>query len=230
MNINEHRATVLQSELLTISASILNADLRCLKAEIAPLVESVSAIHVDVMDNHFVPTIFGGPLLVRAAVESTTMPVDCHLMIENPYESLAAYVEAGAQSVSFHAEAKGDLGKCARCIRELGAKVGIALNPDTPLRSYLDDQVLGEIDRVLITAVTPGFGGQAFQSGVLSKIRALRAIIDESGLDILIEVDGGMNSVSIPMCSEAGADAFVVGTAIFGQEDSVLAARMLSRC
>jgi len=201
-----------------IAPSILSADFSKLGKEVRA-VEKAGAdwIHVDVMDGHFVPNITLGPLVVKAVHEVTILPLDVHLMIENPECYIDDFAKAGASMISVHAETCVHLNRTIAQIREAGAQAGVVLNPSTPLSAV--DWVLEYVDLVLIMSVNPGFGGQQFIPNSLSKIRALRRIIDDRGLTILIEVDGGVNTKTISDIAQAGADVFVAGSAIFGSED-----------
>lgn len=201
-----------------IAPSILSADFSCLGKEIKAVEEAgADWIHVDVMDGHFVPNITMGPLVVEAVRRSTKLPVDVHLMIENPDNYIPDFANAGADYLSVQVEACPHLHRTLNFIRDNGAKAGAVLNPATPLSSIA--YVLEELDFVLIMSVNPGFGGQTFIQSALEKITQLKSLIDEKGLDILIQVDGGVNSQTIAEVSTAGADVFVAGSAIFNTEN-----------
>ena len=201
-----------------IAPSILSADFGALRADVAAVSEAgADWIHVDVMDGHFVPTITIGPLVVNAVHEQTLLPLDVHLMIENPERYVDDFAKAGASLISVHAETCVHLNRTIAQIRETGAQAGVVLNPSTPLSAV--DWVLENVDLVLIMSVNPGFGGQQFIPNSLSKIRALRRLIDDRGFTILIEVDGGVNTKTIADVAQAGADVFVAGSAIFNSED-----------
>lgn len=197
-----------------IAPSILSADFSCLGQEVSA-VEKAGAdwIHVDVMDGHFVPNITMGPMVTQAVRRSTSLPVDVHLMIENPDRYIADFAKAGANYISVQVEACPHLHRTLHLIKENGAKAGAVLNPATPLSTIT--YVLEDMDFVLIMSVNPGFGGQKFIPSALDKIEQVRALIDESGSDILIQVDGGVNANTIADVSAAGADVFVAGSAIF---------------
>lgn len=197
-----------------IAPSILSADFSCLGQEVSA-VEKAGAdwIHVDVMDGHFVPNITMGPMVTEAVRRSTSLPVDVHLMIENPDRYIADFAKAGANYISVQVEACPHLHRTLHLIKENGAKAGAVLNPATPLSTIT--YVLEDMDFVLIMSVNPGFGGQKFIPSALDKIEQVRALIDESGSDILIQVDGGVNANTIADVSAAGADVFVAGSAIF---------------
>ncbi len=197
-----------------LSASILSANFGKLAEEVKA-VEAAGAdwIHVDVMDGHFVPNITIGPDVVKALKEVTPLPLDVHLMIENPGVYLEDFVKAGAGWLGVHAEACVHLHRVIQRIKELGAKAVVALNPATPL--CMIDVVLADVDMVLLMTVNPGFGGQAFIRNVLPKIRQCRKMIDEAGLSTLLQVDGGVNPETAGELSEAGVDVFVAGSAVF---------------
>jgi ribulose-phosphate 3-epimerase len=197
-----------------LSASILSADFGKLAEEVKT-VESAGAdwIHVDVMDGHFVPNITIGPDVVRALRKVTSLPLDVHLMIEDPGRYLEDFVKAGATWLGVHAEACVHLHRVIQAIKELGAKAVVALNPASPLS--LIEMVLPDVDMVLLMTVNPGFGGQAFIRNVLPKIRQCRKMIDDAGLSALLQVDGGVNPKTAVELSEAGVDVFVAGSAVF---------------
>jgi len=201
-----------------IAPSILSADFSRLGEEIKA-VEDAGAdwIHVDVMDGHFVPNITMGPLVVEAISRVTDLPQDVHLMIENPDRYVSDFANAGADLISVQAEACIHLHRTIHMIRNSGARPGVVLNPATPLQTI--DWILEDVDFVLIMSVNPGFGGQSFISSSLEKIRQLRETIRNRGLSTLIEVDGGVNANTIKSVSDAGADAFVAGSAIFGSDN-----------
>jgi ribulose-phosphate 3-epimerase len=197
-----------------ISPSILSADFAALGAE----VEAITAagadwIHVDVMDNHFVPNLTIGPMVVKALRKHSKLPFDVHLMV-SPVDPLAqAFAEAGADTISFHPEAGPHPHRTVQLIKSLGKRAGMVLNPGTPLAMV--EPLLGDLDLVLVMSVNPGFGGQAFIASQLAKISALRRTIDALGRPIDLEVDGGVNPETAKRCIEAGADALVAGTAVF---------------
>lgn len=199
-----------------ITPSILNADFAELGAEVARIPHA-DWIHVDVMDNHFVPNLTFGPMMIDALARRTSTPLDAHLMIENPDREAAAYVEAGARSVTFHVEAARAPIRLAREIRAKGARASMALKPATPIEPYED--MLGELDMLLIMTVEPGFGGQSFLDLCLPKIRRARAMLDRHGIETWVQVDGGVSLDTIGRCAEAGADVFVAGSAVFSADD-----------
>jgi ribulose-phosphate 3-epimerase len=198
--------------VMRITPSILNADFGHLAREIAK-VPGADAIHVDVMDNHFVPNLTIGLPVVEAIRQVTTKPLDIHLMIEDPDRWAPAYAEARAESVTFHSEAARAPVRLARQLHAQGARVGVALKPATSLADITG--MLSEVDTVLLMTVEPGFGGQGFLDLVLPKISALRSLIAASNLDIRVQVDGGVSLETVERCAEAGADTFVAGTAVF---------------
>jgi ribulose-phosphate 3-epimerase len=201
-----------------IAPSILSADFARLGDEITA-VETAGAdwIHVDVMDGHFVPNITIGPLIVEAVRPVTSLPIDVHLMIENPDNYIPAFAEAGASWISVQAEASVHLNRSVQLIRECGVKPGVVLNPTTPIQ--VREWIIEDIDYVLVMSVNPGFGGQAFIKNSLDKIIALRQMIQSKNLETLIQVDGGVNENTIADVAAAGADIFVAGSAIFGSDD-----------
>jgi ribulose-phosphate 3-epimerase len=202
-----------------VAPSILSADFSRLGEEIRA-VEAAGAdiIHIDVMDGHFVPNITIGPLIVQAARKVTKLPLDVHLMIENPELYIADFAKAGADYLTVHAEAAYHLHRLVQSIREhKGVKAAVSLNPATPLEAL--DYVLSDLDMVLIMSVNPGFGGQAFIPSQLDKIRALRKRIDDRRLDLEIEVDGGIKTDNAAEVAAAGADILVAGSAVFGAKD-----------
>jgi ribulose-phosphate 3-epimerase len=201
-----------------IAPSILSADFSKLGDQIKS-VEDAGAdwIHVDVMDGHFVPNITMGPMIVEAVRNVTSLPIDVHLMIENPERYIQDFATAGATMISVQVEACVHLNRTIQLIKESGAQAGIVLNPSTPLSSI--EWTLEYVDFVLLMSVNPGFGGQAFIPNTLQKIRDLRKMIQDRGLSTLIEIDGGVNEETIAEISAAGADVFVAGSAIFGRKD-----------
>ena len=201
-----------------IAPSILSADFARLGDEIKA-VEAAGAdwIHADVMDGHFVPNITIGPLIVDAVRSVTSLPIDVHLMIENPDNYIPAFAKAGAAWISVQIETSVHLNRSVQLIRECGAKPGVVLNPSTPIQTL--EWIIEDIDYVLIMSVNPGFGGQAFIKNSLAKIKALRQMIQSKNLNTPIQVDGGVNEKTIADIAAAGADIFVAGSAIFGSGD-----------
>ncbi|WP_327636883.1 ribulose-phosphate 3-epimerase [Kribbella sp. NBC_00482] len=201
---------------IQIAPSILAADFARLSDE-AAAVSNADWLHVDVMDNHFVPNLTLGMPVVESLAKATDMPLDCHLMIEDPDRWAPGYVEAGASSVTFHIEACRAPIRTAREIRAKGARAAMALRPATPIEPYED--LLAELDMILIMTVEPGFGGQKFLDVCVPKIRRTRQLLDKHGLDLWIEIDGGVSADTIERCAEAGADVFVAGSAVYAAGD-----------
>ncbi len=201
-----------------IAPSILSADFTKLGEEIKA-VEKAGAdyIHIDVMDGHFVPNITVGPMIVKASRRATNLPLDVHLMIENPERYIDDFVKAGSDLITIHVETVTHLHRILRVIRDAGLKAGVSLNPATPLSSI--EYMLDNLDMVVLMTVNPGFGGQSFIPEVLPKIEELKKIIDQKGIKVDIEVDGGINVKNIGQVAQAGANVFVAGNAIFGSND-----------
>ncbi|GIL30123.1 ribulose-phosphate 3-epimerase [Actinocatenispora comari] len=206
-----------------IAPSMLAADFARLADEAAAVADAVDWLHVDVMDNHFVPNLTIGLPVVESLRRATDVPLDCHLMIDDPDRWAIGYAEAGAYNVSFHAEATDDPVALARRLRAAGSKAGLAIDRDTLIEPYLD--LLPEFDTLLVMTIKAGFGGQRFLPELLDKVRAVKAA--RGDLSVRIEVDGGINADTIEQAAQAGADAFVAGTAIYGADDPAAAARAL---
>ncbi|QNE17931.1 ribulose-phosphate 3-epimerase [Kribbella qitaiheensis] len=201
---------------IQIAPSILTADFARLADE-AAAVSNADWLHVDVMDNHFVPNLTLGLPIVESLAKAAEQPLDCHLMIEDPDRWAPGYVEAGASSVTFHVEACRAPIRTAREIRAKGARAAMALKPATPIEPYED--MLSELDMILLMTVEPGFGGQKFLDVVVPKIRRTRDLISKHGLDLWIEIDGGISAETIERCAEAGADVFVAGSAVYSADN-----------
>ncbi len=211
-----------------IAPSILAADFGRLGAEVESVEQGgADWIHVDVMDGHFVPNLTIGPVVVEAVKRVTRLPLDVHLMIEQPERYVDAFVKAGAATVGVHVEACPHLHRTVGQIRESGARASVVLNPGTPASAV--EAVLGDVDQVLVMTVDPGFGGQSFIDSMIPKIATLRSWIDERGLDVALEVDGGISEQTIGAAARAGADVFVAGTASFGTSDYSRAIAALRR-
>jgi ribulose-phosphate 3-epimerase len=208
-----------------LAPSILSADFARLGEAIAAVEPSAGMLHVDVMDGHFVPNITLGPPVVERLRSVTGLPMDCHLMIEEPDRYIAAFAAAGTDYLSVHQEACPHLHRTLQTIRENGMRAGVALNPATPVETL--EVILGDLDFILVMSVNPGFGGQKFIPSALDKIRRLRRTLSERGLDAAIQVDGGVAAPTIPALVEAGADWFVAGSAVFGAPDPAAAAQAL---
>lgn len=198
---------------MLISPSILSADFANLQAELDRIANADWA-HVDVMDNHFVPNLTLGAPVVEALAKVSPIPIDAHLMIDDPDRWAPQYAEVGARSVTFHIEAAADPVKLARTLRAEGARASMALKPGTAFAPYED--LLPELDMVLVMTVEPGFGGQSFMADQMPKVRQVREAVRRSGGEIWVQVDGGVSAATIEQCAEAGADVFVAGSAVYG--------------
>ena len=217
--------------MIEIAPSILSADFTRLGEEIAAAEAGGAAyIHVDVMDGHFVPNLTVGPLIVEAARRATQLPIDTHLMIENPDQFIPAFAQAGASMISIHPETTYHLHRSLSLIRQAGCLAGIVLNPGTPL-GYVEETI-PELDFVLLMSVNPGFGGQAFLPGSTGKLRRLRSLLDAAGpigQRVRIEIDGGIGPDNIAEVAAAGAEIVVAGSAVFGRPDPAAAVETLLR-
>jgi ribulose-phosphate 3-epimerase len=204
--------------MIKIAPSILSADFAKLGEDIKDVeLGGADYIHVDVMDGHFVPNITIGPLIVDAIRPITDLPLDVHLMIENPDRYIDAFAKAGADIITVHVEACPHLHRTIQLIKSTGAKAGVVLNPHTPVSTI--QHVIEDIDMVLLMTVNPGFGGQSFIHSVLPKIREVADLVAEKNLDVEIEIDGGVNPETAKLCVEAGANVLVAGSAIYNQKD-----------
>jgi len=204
--------------MIKIAPSILSADFARLGEEVRAVSRGgADYIHVDVMDGHFVPNLTIGPLVVEAVRRTTDLPLDVHLMIAAPDRYIADFAKAGADIITVHQEAVPHLHRTVQLIKSLGKRAGVSLNPATPIQSL--DVILPDLDLVLVMTVNPGFGGQSFISSGLDKIAALRHEIDRRGLNVELEVDGGVKTENIGQIAAAGAEVFVAGSAVFGSAD-----------
>jgi ribulose-phosphate 3-epimerase len=207
-----------------IAPSILSADFARLADE-AAAVSGADWLHVDVMDAHFVPNLTLGLPIVQSLLKATDIPLDCHLMIDDPDRWAIGYAEAGAYNVTVHVEAAADPVKLAANLRAAGAKAGLSVKPGTPLEPYVE--LLKHYDTLLVMSVEPGFGGQSFIVEVLEKVRTARRLVDAGELTVVVEIDGGINADTIEQAAEAGVDCFVAGSAVYGAEDPARAVEAL---
>ena len=205
-----------------IAPSILSADFTRLGEEVRRVIDAgADLIHFDVMDNHYVPNLTFGPMICQALRPVSTVPIDVHLMVEPVDDMIRAFIEAGADIISFHSEASRHIDRSLQLIKNAGKQAGLVLNPATPI--HVLEHVLDKLDMVLLMSVNPGFGGQSFIPHTLDKLRRVRSLLDhyqaQTGRRIALEVDGGVKTSNIAEIAQAGADTFVAGSAIFGQDD-----------
>jgi ribulose-phosphate 3-epimerase len=196
-----------------LAPSILSADFSKLKDEIELVSKYSGMIHIDVMDNHFVPNLTIGPCVVNSLSKVTSLPLDCHLMIDKPDSLIKSFVECGADLISVHIENNAHLNRTINLIKKEGILAGVAINPSTPVSSL--EEILSDVDFILVMSVNPGFGGQNFIKKSISKIRKIKELIVREGLDVKIEVDGGVSISNLKILKDAGADWFVAGSSIF---------------
>jgi len=205
-----------------IAPSILSADFTRLGEEVRRVIDAgADLIHFDVMDNHYVPNLTFGPMICQALRPVSTVPIDVHLMVEPVDDMIRAFIEAGADIISFHPEASRHIDRSLQLIKNAGKQAGLVLNPATPV--HVLEHILDKLDMVLLMSVNPGFGGQSFIPHTLDKLRRVRSLLDhyqaQTGRRIALEVDGGVKTSNIAEIAQAGADTFVAGSAIFGQDD-----------
>ena len=212
---------------LIVAPSILAADFAHLADEARAVEGAADWLHVDVMDAHFVPNLTIGLPVVQSLRKATSLPFDCHLMIDDPHRWAVGYAEAGSYNVTFHAEVADDPTGLARDLRAAGSRAGLAIDRDTTVEPYLE--LLPHFDTLLIMTIKAGFGGQAFMPELLDKVRTARRHLRSGHLELRIEVDGGINEETVEAAAEAGADAFVAGTAVYGAADPAAAVRAIRR-
>jgi len=223
MSVLISQVTLKPRSRIELAPSILSADFTRLGEQVLEAEQAgADRIHVDVMDGHFVPNITVGPLVVQALRPATSLPLETHLMIENPEKYIPVFAGAGANIITVHVETCPHLHRTIQQIKELGCRAGVTLNPATPLISL--EEILPEVDLVLVMSVNPGFGGQRFIEASLNRIRHLRQILDSKGLRADLEVDGGINEETAPQVIAAGANVLVAGYAIFGAANGIAAA------
>jgi ribulose-phosphate 3-epimerase len=213
--------------MIKIAPSLLSADFSRLADELQTIEKDADLLHLDVMDGHFVPNITIGPGIVKACRAQSKLPFDCHLMVSEPQKYIAAFIDAGADMISVHYEAEAHLQRAMQLIRDGGAKAGIAINPATPAESLTT--AIDFCDYVLVMTVNPGFGGQRFLEPVVPKIRHISRLIRERGLQVEIEVDGGIDVNTAPVVTGAGATILVAGSAVFGKPDRIAAMEAIRR-
>jgi ribulose-phosphate 3-epimerase len=223
---SSQRVRIRKDGAVAVAPSLLSADFARLGDEVrAAEAAGADLFHLDIMDGHFVPNMTFGPMIVRAIRKLTTLPLDTHLMIENPAKYIGEFADAGSDIVTIHVEASDDARRDLGAIRAKGKKRGITLNPDTPIERVAG--YFGEIDLLLVMSVFPGFAGQSFIADVLSKVEAARKIRDERGLDFVIEIDGGINPSTAAFAKRSGVDILVAGSAVFGSADYADAIRAI---
>lgn len=210
---------------IVISPSILNADLSDLRSEVRRVAGAADYVHLDVMDNHFVPNLTFGLPVVESLLRDCPLPADCHLMIADADRWAPAYAEVGAASVTFHVEAAAKPAMVARDIRAAGARAGVAVKPGTSIDVI--EPIIRDIDMILVMTVEPGFGGQAFMTDMMPKVRAARALADAHDLDIWVQVDGGVGPDTIEIAAQAGANVFVAGSSVYRADDPAAMVRAL---